>query len=261
MLGVKNLSVSFSQEEKTVEAVKNASFKLKTAEALGILGESGSGKSTLALAILRLITPPGKITQGEILLDNRDIMKMSEPELTSIRGAKIAMIFQDPFTSLNPVYTIGDQIIEAIRLHQGLNQKDAYNKALETLNLVKINDPEKRINNYPHQFSGGMKQRVMIAMALSCNPQILIADEPTTALDSTIQKEILDLLSELKNKLGFSIIFITHNFGIIKRMCKRVLVMRKGIIVEEAETGELLKNPKSSYTKELINSLKALHAV
>jgi len=256
MLEVKNLSVNF----KFVEAVRNVSFVLENRESLGILGESGSGKSTLALALLRLITPPGKIISGKIILNGRDLMGVSDKELMKIRGAKISMIFQDPFTSLNPVFTIGDQIIETLCLHQGLNRKQARDKAVEMLDLVHIDNPDERINNYPHQFSGGMKQRAMIAMALACNPEILIADEPTTALDTTIQKEILDLFDELKNKLGFSIIFITHNFGIIRKMCSRVLVMQKGEIVEEAKTGDLFNNPKHPYTRELIDSLKVLNA-
>jgi len=256
MLEVKNLSVNF----KFVEAVRNVSFVLENRESLGILGESGSGKSTLALALLRLITPPGKIISGKIILNGRDLMGVSDKELMKIRGAKISMIFQDPFTSLNPVFTIGDQIIETLCLHQGLNRKQARDKAVEMLDLVHIDNPDERINNYPHQFSGGMKQRAMIAMALACNPEILIADEPTTALDTTIQKEILDLFDELKNKLGFSIIFITHNFGIIRKMCSRVLVMQKGEIVEEAKTEDLFNNPKHPYTRELIDSLKVLNA-
>ncbi len=247
MLEVKNLSVNFD----SVEAVKDVSFVLENRESLGILGESGSGKSTLALAILSLITPPGRIVSGKVSLNGREFF-------LSDRGAKISMIFQDPFTSLNPVYTIGDQIIETLSLHQGLNKKQAGNRAIEMLKLVHINDPEVRIKNYPHQFSGGMKQRAMIAMALACNPEILIADEPTTALDTTIQKEILDLIGELKEKLGFSVIFITHNFGIIRKMCSRVLVMQKGSIVEEAKTDDLFNNPKHPYTKELIDNLKIL---
>lgn len=243
MLEVKKLSVNFG----SVEAVKNVSFVLENRESLGILGESGSGKSTLALAILDL----AKKASGEVILDGK---KFSPSD----RGGKISMIFQDPFTSLNPVYTIGEQIIETIVLHQNLSRSDARAKAVEMLKLVHINDAEDRIHNYPHQFSGGMKQRAMIAMALACNPEILIADEPTTALDTTIQKEILDLISELKQKLGFSIIFITHNFGIIRKMCSRVLVMQKGEIVEEAKTEDLFNNPQHPYTKELVENLKVL---
>lgn len=249
MLEVRNLSVNFD----SVFAVKNLSFILENRESLGILGESGSGKSTLALALLGLITLPGKIVSGAISLNGRKV-------ILSDRGAKISMIFQDPFTSLNPVLTIGDQIVETILLHQKLTKTEAYSKAIEMLKLVHINDPETRMKNYPHQFSGGMKQRAMIAMALVCNPEILIADEPTTALDTTIQKEILDLISELKEKLGFSIIFITHNFGIIRKMCSRVLVMQKGEFVEEAKTEDIFNSPKHPYTKELIDNLKVLNA-
>ncbi|OGC03857.1 hypothetical protein A2276_08420 [candidate division WOR-1 bacterium RIFOXYA12_FULL_43_27] len=245
MLEVQNLSVNFD----SVRAVKNVSFLLQNKEALGILGESGSGKSTLALAILDLV----KIASGRVLLDGRDF-------LPSDRGAKISMIFQDPFTSLNPVFTIGEQIMETVRLHQNLSGNRAKDRAIELLKLVHIHDPEDKINNYPHQFSGGMKQRVMIAIALACNPEILIADEPTTALDTTIQKEILDLISELKEKLGFSVIFITHNFGIIRKMCSRVLVMQKGEIVEEALVADIFSSPKHPYTKELVDNLKVLNA-
>lgn len=247
MLEVKNLSVNFD----SFTAVKNVSFALQKGESLGILGESGSGKSTLALAILDLISPPGKIVSGEVLLDGRKIHP-------SDRGAKISMIFQDPFTSLNPVFTIGEQITETIRLHQGLSGNRARERAIELLKLVHIHNPEEKIHNYPHQFSGGMKQRAMIAMALACNPEILIADEPTTALDTTIQKEILDLISELKQKLGFSVVFITHNFGIIRKMCSRVLVMQKGEIVEEADIETIFRSPRHPYTKELVDNLRVL---
>lgn len=253
-LSVGNLSVSFS----AVKAVVNVSFNLSEKEILGIVGESGSGKSTVAHALMRLIATPGKIVAGEINFNGQDLMKLSEAEMIKIRGAKIAMIFQDPFTSLNPVFSVGEQIAEAIRLHQGLSKKEAWSRAIAMLELVRIKDPGLRANDYPHQFSGGMRQRVMIAMALACQPEILIADEPTTALDVTIQAEILKLIKELQSKFGFSILFITHNFGIVKKLCDRVVVMQKGRLVEEGKTETILNAPRENYTKELIECLSAL---
>lgn len=257
MLEVKNLSIIYGP----TKAVDNASFSVGKNEIVGIVGESGSGKSTIALSIMRLIYPPGRISSGEIIFNGRDLLKLAEKEMINIRGAKISMIFQDPFTSLNPVFKIGDQIAEVISLHQGLNGKEAWEKAVEMLGTVKIRDAVGRAHDYPHQFSGGMLQRVMIAMALACKPEILIADEPTTALDVSIQSEILALLDELKIKYGFSIIYITHNFGIIKQICDRVIVMNKGKIVEEGKTGEVFSNPKELYTKKLIDCLKVLNKV
>lgn len=259
MLEVKNLSVNYYCAENTVEAVNGVSFMMDVGEALGIVGESGSGKSTIALAIMRLVSPPGRIIDGEINFHDRDLLKLSEEEMIKIRGAKISMIFQDPFTSLNPVYTVGGQIAEAVELHQGLKRKDAWQKAVEMLDLVQIKNPSERIKDYPHQFSGGMRQRVMIAMALACRPEILIADEPTTALDVTIQAEILRLLRELQEKLGLSIIYITHNFGIIKSVCQRVVVIYKGRLVEEGGVEEVLANPRSPYTQRLLEDLKVLN--
>jgi oligopeptide transport system ATP-binding protein len=207
---------------------------------------------------MRLIYPPGKIVAGEILFNDRDLLKLSEKEMIKIRGAKISIIFQDPFTSLNPVFTVGDQIAEAIQLHQGLSKKEAQIKTCQMLELVQIREPQKRYGDYPHQFSGGMRQRVMIAMALACQPQLLIADEPTTALDVTIQAEILKLLKELQQKLNLTIIYITHNFGIIKMLCQKVLVMYQGKIVEEGRVEAVLSRPSNEYTKRLIESLNAL---
>ncbi|MDI6731112.1 MAG: ABC transporter ATP-binding protein [Candidatus Margulisbacteria bacterium] len=246
-------------DDSEVEAVKDVSFKVNKGEIIGILGESGSGKSTVALSILRLISSPGKITCGEIIFNGADLLKLTESEMIKIRGAKIAMIFQDPFSSLNPVLTVGDQIAEAIELHQGLKRKEAWQKAIEMLEIVQIKNPAGRCKNYPHQFSGGMRQRVMIAMALSCNPKLLIADEPTTALDVTVQAEILRLLKELQQKFNLSIIYITHNFGIVKHLCDRVVVMNKGKIVEEGEIIKVLSNPKDEYTKKLIGCLNELN--
>ncbi|PIS31340.1 ABC transporter ATP-binding protein [Candidatus Saganbacteria bacterium CG08_land_8_20_14_0_20_45_16] len=255
MLEINNLSVEF----KDVTAVKNVSLSVARGEILGILGESGSGKSTIAHSILRLIYPPGKIVAGEIIFNGQDLMKLSEDEMIKIRGAKISMIFQDPFSSLNPVFTVGEQIAEVIRLPQGLNRREAYDKAVQMLELVKIKDPAARIKDYPHQFSGGMRQRVMIAMALACEPELLLADEPTTALDAAIQDEILNLLRELKDKFNLSIIYITHNFSIIKSLCSRVVVLNKGKLVEEGGVEDILQNPQEPYTQNLINCVKILN--
>ena len=255
MLEINNLSVEF----KDVTAVKNVSLSVARGEILGILGESGSGKSTIAHSILRLIYPPGKIVAGEIIFNGQDLMKLSEDEMIKIRGAKISMIFQDPFSSLNPVFTVGEQIAEVIRLPQGLNRREAYDKVVQMLELVKIKDPAARIKDYPHQFSGGMRQRVMIAMALACEPELLLADEPTTALDAAIQDEILNLLRELKDKFNLSIIYITHNFSIIKSLCSRVVVLNKGKLVEEGGVEDILQNPQEPYTQNLINCVKILN--
>ncbi|MFA6169805.1 MAG: ABC transporter ATP-binding protein [Candidatus Margulisiibacteriota bacterium] len=256
MLEVKNLSVNYYVDEGTVKAVAGVSFDLKEGEILGVLGESGSGKSTLGYALLRLVDQPGKIVGGEILLNGRDLLLLPEDELRRLRGAKIAMVFQDPFAALNPVLTIGEQIMESIILHQRATRREARGKAVEALRAVKI-DPA-RIDDYPHQFSGGMRQRVVIAMALACRPEILIADEPTTALDVTIQAEILALLREIKAQFNLSIIYITHNFGIIKELCDRVVVMHKGKIVEAGETRTIFDHPRDAYTKKLVDCLREL---
>ncbi|MBU0573815.1 MAG: ABC transporter ATP-binding protein [Candidatus Margulisbacteria bacterium] len=254
MLDIKELSVSFGN----FQAVKDVGFSLKRGETLGLLGESGSGKSTVALAIMRLISYPGKIISGKILLDGADLIKLGGEEMRKIRGAKISMIFQDPFSSLNPVFTVGEQIAEAFRYHQGLNRVEAWERSIEMLGTVQIRNPSARIHNYPHQFSGGMRQRVMIAMALACNPEFLIADEPTTALDVTVQAEILKLIADLQNKFKLGVLFITHNFAIIKQICDRVVVMRKGQVMEEGATLEVLNNSRNAYTKNLIESVKVL---
>ncbi len=258
MLEVRNLSTYFYQEGSVIKAVDDVSFSVGRGEVLGILGESGSGKSTIAHSIMRLVDPPGRIVSGEIILDNLDLLKISEEAMIKIRGAKISMIFQDPFTSLNPVYTVGDQISEAIRLHQGLKRKEAWDKAIQMLETVHIKDPGARIRDYPHQFSGGMRQRVMIAMALACQPELLIADEPTTALDVTIQAEILKLLREIQEKFKLSVVYITHNFGIIRAICRRVIVLYKGKLVEEGAVEEVISFPKNDYTKRLISCLEVL---
>ena len=258
MLEVKNLSTYYYPEEKEVKAVENISFSIGKGEVLGVLGESGSGKSTIAHSILRLISPPGKIVGGEVMFDGVDLLKISEAEMIKVRGAKIAMIFQDPFASLNPVFTVGEQIAEAIRLHQGLGKKEAQAKAAAMLDIVHIKDPANRIHDYPHQFSGGMRQRVMIAMALACQPKLLIADEPTTALDVTIQAEILKLIKEIQDKFKLSVLYITHNFGIINAICQRVIVLYKGKLVEEGEVRKVFSSPSDPYTKRLISCLEVL---
>lgn len=259
ILQVKDLKTYFKTDDGTVKAVDGVSFSLKRKEKIGIVGESGSGKSVTNLSILRLIpSPPGKIVGGQILLEDTDILKLPKTKLRNIRGNKISMIFQDPMTSLNPFLKISTQMVETIRLHQRFNEKDALDRSVEMLKLVGIPKPEKRITNYPHQFSGGMRQRVMIAMALSCHPQILIADEPTTALDVTIQAQILEIMQDLSEQLGTSVIMITHDLGVVAGMCDRIVVMYAGRIVEQAESRDLFGDPKHPYTQGLINSVPRL---
>jgi oligopeptide/dipeptide ABC transporter ATP-binding protein len=259
VLEVKNLKTSFFTEEGEVKAVDDVSFNVYKGRTLGIVGESGCGKSVTSLSIMRLIpNPPGRIVGGEILYKGRDLTKLSMDQMRGIRGNEISMIFQEPMTSLNPVFTIGNQICEAISLHQDLPRSEVHNKAVEMLQLVGIPSPEKRVNDYPHQLSGGMRQRVMIAMALSCNPNILIADEPTTALDVTIQAQILDLLRDLQAKVGMALILITHDLGVIAEMADEVAVMYAGKIVEQAGVNEIFANPKMPYTRGLLNSIPTL---
>lgn len=258
LLEARDLSTYFFTDEGIVKAVDGVSFNLSLGESLGILGESGCGKSVTALSIMRLVQPPGKIVNGEILFNGEDLLKKPEEEMRQIRGNKISMIFQDPMTSLNPVFTIGDQIIEVITLHQGLDKRSAKKKAIEMLELVRIPEAEKRINDYPHQFSGGMRQRVMIAMALSCNPSILIADEPTTALDVTIQAQILELIKLLRKEFQMSTILITHDMGIVAEYCDNVLVMYAGKVVEYADLKTIFKHPAHPYTIGLLESVPRL---
>jgi len=259
LLEVKNLKTHFFTHEGTVKAVDGISFRINQGETLGIVGESGSGKSVTALSVMRLIPhPPGKIVNGEICFEGKDLLKLDDKEIRKIRGKKISMIFQEPMTSLDPVFTIGHEIIEAIRLHQGLKKEKAQKKAIEILKIVGIPDVEKRINNYPHELSGGMRQRVMIAMALSCNPTLLIADEPTTALDVTIQAQILRLINDLKGKFGASVMLITHDLGVIAEMCDHVAVMYAGHIVEHTDIYTLFDNPLHPYTKGLSKSIPRL---
>ena len=259
ILKVNNLQTHFSTDEGTVKAVDGVSFDLHAGETLAIVGESGSGKSVTNLSIMNLIpNPPGKVVGGEVWYGGRDILKMTGKEIRAIRGNKISMIFQDPMTSLNPFLRISTQMIETIVLHQGLSKKDAKAKAIEMLGLAGIPAPEKRIDCYPHQFSGGMRQRVMIAMALSCNPEILIADEPTSALDVTIQAQILDLMGDLTARLGTAVIMITHSLGVVAGMCDTVCVMYAGRVVEQGPVDALFANPKHPYTKGLIRSVPRL---
>ncbi len=260
LLSVRNLKTYFYTDEGVVKAVDGLSYDLRKGETLGIVGESGCGKSVHALSIMRLIPqPPGKIVEGQILFEGRDLLRLSEEEMRRIRGNRIAMIFQEPMTSLNPVLTIGEQIAEAVMLHQGLSKKDAWDRAVEMLEKVRIPLARERVRDYPHQFSGGMRQRVMIAMALSCNPSILIADEPTTALDVTIQAQILDLIRELQQEFHMSVILITHNLGVVAEMCDDVVVMYAGRPVERAPVEEIFNNPQHPYTWGLLHSIPKLY--
>ncbi|MCX7851559.1 MAG: ABC transporter ATP-binding protein [Anaerolineae bacterium] len=261
LLEVKGLETKFFTHEGVVHAVTDVSYKLDEGETLGIVGESGSGKSVSVLSLIRLIPqPPGKITGGEVWFDGRDLLKVSDEEIRQVRGNRIAMIFQDPMTSLNPVLTIGQQITEALELHLGMDKRQARARAVELLEMVGIPDAATRLDDYPHQFSGGMRQRVMIAMGLSCNPQILIADEPTTALDVTIQAQIIDLVKELREKVGMAIIWITHDLGVVAGLANRVIVMYGGRIVEEARVHDLYHRPYHPYTLGLLHSVPRLDA-
>lgn len=256
LLTVAGLETRFRTREGLVHAVNGVSFNLKEGETLGIVGESGCGKSVTVLSILRLIpSPPGEIVAGKAIYQGKDLLKISDEEIRSIRGAKISMVFQDPMTSLNPVLTIGRQLEEPLMLHMGMTRRQALDRAAQLLTMVGIPNAKERLNDYPHQFSGGMRQRVMIAMALSCNPQILIADEPTTALDVTIQAQIVDLVKRLRDELGMAIIWITHDLGIIAGLADRVSVMYGGYIIEEAKVKELYANPLHPYTIGLLGSL------
>ncbi|MGZ3497542.1 MAG: ABC transporter ATP-binding protein [Vulcanimicrobiaceae bacterium] len=262
LLEVKNLRTTFKTEDGPVTAVNGLSYSLEAGSTLGIVGESGSGKSVNALSIMRLIQRPGKIDDGsEIIFDGKNLLKLSEHDMRKIRGHKIAMIFQDPMTSLNPVLTVGEQISEAVQLHLGYNKKDALDKTIEMFKKVRIPAPEKRIRDYPHQFSGGMRQRVMIAMALSCDPQLLIADEPTTALDVTIQAQILELMNEMQRETGAAIIMITHDLGVVAEICKNVLVMYGGNMVEYGNAEQIFQDPKMPYTQGLLASLPRLDEI
>ena len=255
LLEVRDLHTSFFTPVGEVKAVNGISFNLDHGKVLGIVGESGSGKSVTAYSVMQILEKTGKIISGSIKVDGKELVGLPEREMKNIRGNRISIIFQDPMTSLNPTYTIGHQLMEAILLHTNRNKKQAYDRALEMLKLVNVNEPEKRMKQYPFEFSGGMRQRVMIAMALACEPDILIADEPTTALDVTIQAQILELMKSLQEELGMAIIMITHDLGVVAQMCDEVIVMYAGSICEQGTADEIFYNPKHEYTKGLIRSI------
>lgn len=259
LLRIDNLTVEFSTDEGPIRSVDGVSFEIKRGKTLGVVGESGCGKSVTALSIMRLIPrPPGKFVAGQIFYNDVDLLKVPENQIRELRGNRISMIFQEPMTSLNPVFTIGDQIAEAIRVHQKLGAKEALLKAIDMLYLVGIPSPEERVRVYPHQLSGGMRQRVMIAMALSCKPDLLIADEPTTALDVTIQAQIMELMNGLQNEMGMSIMLITHDLGVVAETCDDVVVMYAGVVVEKAPVMEIFHGPRHPYTFGLLNSVPGL---
>ena len=269
LLEVRSLSTHFFTEEGVVRAVENVSFEIYPGEILGLVGESGCGKSVTGLSILKLIpTPPGQIVSGELFFDGKDLLKFEEREMEKVRGNEISMIFQEPMASLNPVFTIGDQIMEAILLHQGVDKAEAKRRAIEMLDRVRIPSPEKRIDSYPHQLSGGMRQRAMIAMALSCQPKLLIADEPTTALDVTIQAQVLQLLKEIQREMGMAVMLITHDLGVVSEIADRVAVMYAGRIFEYGPIEAVFGKIGNPYTKGLMSSIpqldekkKRLHAI
>lgn len=258
LLQVRNLKTQFFTDDGIVDAVDDVSFEVARNETLGVVGESGSGKSVTSLSIMRLVSPPGRITAGEIRWKDNDLLKLSEAQMRGIRGDDIAMIFQEPMTSLDPLYTVGNHIEEAVKLHQGLRGQAARAKAIEALEAVGIPEARQRVDSYPHQMSGGMRQRVMIAIALSCNPDLLIADEPTTALDVTIQARILELLKQIREERKMSMLLITHNMGLVAEMCDRVAVMNSGKIVEMAGVEELFAAPRHPYTRDLLKSIPTL---
>jgi peptide/nickel transport system ATP-binding protein len=256
LLEIRGLKTHFATDDGMVRAVDGVDLAIDRGETLGVVGESGCGKSVTALSVLKLIPmPPGRIVDGRILWRGRDLVPIGSGDMRKIRSKEIAIIFQEPMTSLNPVYTVGEQIAEVIRLHEGLPRRAALDRAVEMLRLVHIANPERRVRDYPHQFSGGMRQRVMIAMAISCSPALLIADEPTTALDVTIQAQILDLLAEMKSRLGMAVMLITHAMGVVAEAAQRVVVMYAGEVVEEAPVGTLFSEPRHPYTQGLIRSI------
>jgi len=258
LLEVRNLKTYFATSRGEVRSVDDVSFTLERGETLGLVGESGCGKSVTALSLMRLVSPPGRMVGGEVLFEGRDLLKLAEPEMRAMRGNDMAMIFQDPMTSLNPVYTVGEQIAEAIRLHRRVSKREAWHQAIEGMRDVTIPAPEVRAKNYPHEMSGGMRQRVMIAMALACDPKLLIADEPTTALDVTIQAQILELLAELRERRNLGLLLITHDLGVVAETADRVAVMYAGKIVEEAPVRELFRQPRHPYTEGLLRAVPRL---
>lgn len=260
ILEIKNLQTFFFTDDGVAKAVNGIDFEIERGETLGIVGESGCGKSVTSMSILRLVSPPGRIVGGKIIFNGKNLLDNNDDQMRQIRGDEISMIFQEPMTSLNPVYTVGDQISEILRIHRGMNKKEAFQKTVEMLELVGIPSPDKRVFDYPHQMSGGMKQRVMIAMALACEPQLLIADEPTTALDVTIQAQILELMKSLKQRLNTAIMLITHDLGVVSEMADRVFVMYAGKGMEYAPADELFNNPRHPYTSGLLNSMPDLES-
>ena len=256
LLEIKGLKTHFSTDDGMVHAVDGVDLYVDKGETLGIVGESGCGKSVTAMTVMKLLAmPPARIVAGQVLWQGRDLVPLTAKDMEKIRAKEIAMVFQEPMTSLNPVYSVGEQVAEVVRLHQGLNRKEALERAAEMFELVRIPNPLRRLHDYPHQFSGGMRQRVMIAMALSCNPQLLIADEPTTALDVTIQAQILDLMNDLKSRLGMAVMLITHAMGVVAETAQRVVVMYAGKVIEEANVHDLFANPRHPYTQGLIRSI------
>jgi peptide/nickel transport system ATP-binding protein len=256
LLDIRGLKTHFATDDGVVQAVDGVDLSIGRGETLGVVGESGCGKTVTAMSVLKLIAmPPGKIVAGEILYQGRDLVPLDADEMDRIRAKDIAMVFQEPMTSLNPVYTVGEQIAEVVRRHEGLSRRAAQEKAVQMLRLVQIPNPEQRLHDYPHQFSGGMRQRVMIAMAISCSPKLLIADEPTTALDVTIQAQILELLADMKSRFGMAIMLITHAMGVVAETAQRVVVMYAGRVIEEAPVEQLFANPRHPYTQGLIRSI------
>ncbi|WP_439575869.1 ABC transporter ATP-binding protein [Phreatobacter sp.] len=259
LLDIRGLKTWFKTDDGMVQSVDGVDISIGAGETVCVVGESGCGKTVTAMSVLKLIPmPPGRIVDGQIIWQGRDIVPLGKDEMNKIRSKEIAIVFQEPMTSLNPVYTVGEQIAEVVRLHEKLNRKQAMEKTVEMLSLVQIPNPQRRVNDYPHQFSGGMRQRVMIAMALSCNPRLLIADEPTTALDVTIQAQILDLLQDMKDRFGMAIMLITHAMGVVAETAQRVVVMYAGKVVEEAPVEKLFGNPLHPYTQGLIRSIPRL---
>ena len=254
LLDVQHLSISFGSSP-TAPAVNDVSFTIAPGETLGLVGESGSGKSVTAYGILRLVPPPGRVVSGRVIFDDRDLLTLEESEMRRVRGARISLIFQEPMTALNPVMRVGDQIAEALTVHRLASRKDAHQRAVELLDAVHIADAARRVRDYPHQLSGGMRQRVMIAAALACRPALLIADEPTTALDVTIQAQVLDLLRELRTRFNLALLLITHDFGVIAEIADRVAVMRAGRVVEQAPVRDILRSPSHEYTRRLLSAV------
>jgi ABC-type dipeptide/oligopeptide/nickel transport system ATPase component len=260
LLDIQHLTVVFETSRSAITAVNDVSFQIAPGETLGLVGESGSGKSVTAFSILRLLQPPGRIASGRVLFGGRDLLSLTEPEMRQVRGAKISLIFQEPMTALNPVMRVGDQIAEALTVHSQVDKKQAWKRAAELLDAVHIPDAGRRLRDYPHQLSGGMRQRVMIAIALACQPPLVIADEPTTALDVSIQAQVLDLLRELRARYNLALLVITHDFGVIAEMADRVAVLHNGLVVEQGPVRQILRGPTHDYTRRLLAAVPGMHA-